>query len=226
MKEKETWKLLQNWIAIEKHQQDKTFLEHITSLNEQNRKLSNYNLELYYQEKEGTQTTQFLILTPYLIQLYEGIVTERKGTIQIENYRMIKQISNDLEEQQDKENSQNLVASLRFIIPFIETEAYILNGLACSNICYYQEKDENGLYRRILETNHYIKIGKKKNHAELNMETQQIGTFESYNMEELRLTYDKDAIVAVFENQKLQTNVILAFTKMTTHQVEKVYQLL
>lgn len=89
MEEKEIWKLVQNWISIEKHKEDKNFLEHIASLNHQNERLKPYNLELYYGKRDTRKKSIYFIITPYLIQVYQGTITEVNGRLKIESWEML-----------------------------------------------------------------------------------------------------------------------------------------
>lgn len=229
MQESEIWKLVQNWIAIKEHQQKQGFLEHIGSLNEQNRRLRPYNLELHCEKMNSRKESTYFIITPYLIQVYKGFVTEMNGELKIEDWEMQKQISCDSIKMPDIiGREKELTESFDLIAPLVKEESYILDGLTSGSLKYYQEKDEDGLYGRILETSHYIKIGPKKSHAKLNGKIEKIGTSEFQNIEELKLVQDGEEILPVLKKQSCESYFIAmeAMNKILESQVAKVYQLL
>lgn len=228
MEEKEIWKLVQNWIAIELHKKDKSFLEHIASLNEQNKKLKSYNLELYCDNKESRKEAIFFIITPYLIQAYTGIVTELNGLLKIEKWEMKKQISCDsIKTPEIIGREEVLTEAFDLIAPLVRGEAYVLDGLTSGSLNYYQEKDEDGLYGRALETVHYIKIGPKKNHKRLNFQTQRICMPEFQDVENLKLIQDGEEILPILKKQNFGSCLIAieAINRLMEIEVAKVYQL-
>ena len=53
-----------------------------------------------------------------------------------------------------------------------------------------KEKDENGLYGRTLETEHFIKIGPRKEHNQLDVQIERTCVSDFQNIEELELLQD------------------------------------
>lgn len=229
MEEKEIWKLVQNWIAIEKHRQDKSFIEHIASLNEQNKRLNSYNLELYYEKEDSRKESVFFIITPYLVRVYRGFVIEVNGNLRIENWEMLNQISCDsIKMPEIIGRGKVSTEPFDLIAPLVKEEAYILDGITGSGLNYYQEKDEDGLYGRILETLQYIKIGPKKSHTKLNGKLERIYASEFQDIEELKLVHDGEEILPILNHSSFGSCFIAveAMNKLLESQVAKVYQLL
>lgn len=229
MEEKEIWKLVQNWISIEKHKEDKNFLEHIDSLNYQNERLKPYNLELYYGKRDTRKKSIYFIITPYLIQVYQGTITEVNGRLKIESWEMLEQISCDsIKMPEIIGRGEVPTEPFDLIAPFVKEEAYILNGLSSGSLNYYQEKDENGLYGRTLETEHFIKIGPRKEHNQLDVQIERACVSDFQNIEELELLQDGETILPILKNQSQGSYLIAieAINKLLENKVGKVYQLL
>lgn len=218
MEKKEIWKLVRHWIIVENR--NRRFLEYVTLFPEQSQKFKSYHLEPCNQE-EVREDAEFLIITPYLLRAYRGFAIEQHGVLRIENFQMIKQIAYDFENSSD--NLASFVKAFRLIASFVGNEIYILNGLESDNLNYYQEKDVDGLYGRILETSHYMKL---RNKASQNIDSKKVGMTKFYTREKLEVQCAKDFVFTHQEQQRSKIDDLSSVSQLTECQVEKVYQLL
>ncbi len=226
MKESEVWKLILNWIEIKKVKKRSSFLENVALFNEQNEKLKSQGLKLYYKEEEKRSIETFFVITPYLIQMFRGVITEQSGTIHIEDYEMIRQISCD------SVMLPNIIGRtvecenpIDAITPFISETSYVLNGMN-RTIHYYQEKDVDGLYGRVIETKEYLKIGKTKQENVQKHEMVSVPCSDLESFDEITLIYENGKIIPVLKQYQSETCMIAIDLNGFATEVEKVYQLL
>ncbi|MCI9233746.1 MAG: hypothetical protein HFH08_04010 [Bacilli bacterium] len=229
MEEKEIWKLVQNWIALEKHREEKSFLEHIASLNEQNERLKFYDLELYYKEEESRRETYFFIIRPHLIQMFKGFVSENDGRIYAEDWEMVKQISCDFIKMPEIiGRTSDIIEPFEAIASLLKGGAYIIDGISSEGVNYYQEKNIDGIYGKILESSHYMKIGRRRKKEKTNIKVQKICISELDNIEEVKLIQFREEILPIFPKHHVGQYLIAIdlINSLLKKQVEKVYQLL
>lgn len=152
MLQKDNLKLLKKWIIDNQDMVSK-------DCNIQKQILNLFGLELIKDNPGHYEEGIFYIIDPYFIRKFRGFITEKGGTVQIDDFELLEQTF-----YQKKEFFENIVEYID--THFKEEQSIIINERKKGNVCYYQKKDEFGIYGPSLETTHYLKINRVKKRQE------------------------------------------------------------